>query len=146
MSVTSALMRSLAICGIAGVRMPTSKANRAFEYQPKLLFMTDLLLVSTATPDRDSALALAQTLVGRKLAGSAQVMAATCVFWHLGEMGTGEEWRIELATTVDRYPVLERELLAAHPWDNPQLTAVPIARSSEAYARWARESTLSSCS
>lgn len=106
--------------------------------------MTDFLLVSTATPDQESALTLAKGLVGKKLAGSAQITPASCVFWHLGELGTGEEWRVELATTTDRYPELERELLAAHPWENPQLVAVPVAHTTEAYATWARQSTTDS--
>jgi periplasmic divalent cation tolerance protein len=50
----------------------------------------------------------------------------TSVFWHLGEFGQGEEWRLLLTTTRERYPKLEKYILENHPWDNPEVIAVPI--------------------
>ncbi|MFE7427164.1 divalent cation tolerance protein CutA [Streptomyces sp. NPDC057545] len=49
----------------------------------------------------------------------------TSVFWHHGEYGTGEEWQVLLKTTADQYPAPEAHLLERHPWDNPELCAVP---------------------
>lgn len=103
--------------------------------------MTGLIQVTTATEDRDAAVALAGEAVRQRLAASAQVNGpVTSVFWHLGEYGTGEEWQASFTTTEDRYPELEAFLLANHPWQNPQVTAVAIVAGSAACVDWARNS------
>ncbi|MER7742281.1 divalent-cation tolerance protein CutA [Streptomyces sp. NPDC096538] len=89
--------------------------------------MNEHVQVSTATPNREQAVGLAQGAVKARLAAGAQVIGpVTSVFWHLGEFGEGEEWRLLLTTTKDRYAELEKHLLEAHPWDNPELIATPI--------------------
>jgi periplasmic divalent cation tolerance protein len=89
--------------------------------------MTDYVQVSTATPAREEAVSLAQGAVKARLAAGAQIIGpVTSVFWHLGEFGEGEEWKLLLTTTKERYPELESYLLGAHPWDNPELIATPI--------------------
>jgi periplasmic divalent cation tolerance protein len=101
--------------------------------------MTDLRQVSTAAPDRETAEALASSAVHERLAASAQILGpVTSVFWHLGQSGTGEEWIVLLKTTADRYPALEQHLVGQHPWDNPEVTAVPIVAAPTPYLEWAR--------
>ncbi|GHJ48615.1 divalent cation tolerance protein [Catellatospora sp. TT07R-123] len=100
--------------------------------------MTGLIQVSTATEHRDAAVTLAGEAVRLRLAASAQIIGpVTSVFWHLGEYGTGEEWKTALITTKDRYAELEAFILANHPWQNPQVTAVEIVAASAACATWA---------
>ena len=106
--------------------------------------MTDYLQVATATDTREAAVALAEYAVGARLAGNAQVIGpTTSVFWHLGEQGTGEEWRLLLYTTTGRYAELEAALLERHTWDNPQVTATPIVAGSAACLNWLSESVAS---
>ncbi|MFE8910860.1 divalent-cation tolerance protein CutA [Streptomyces globisporus] len=103
--------------------------------------MTDYVQVSTATPTRDEAVALAGPAVQRRLAAGAQIVGpVTSVFWHLGEYGTGEEWQLLLKTTTERYPELEAYLLAAHPWDSPEVCAVPIVAGADRCLGWIRDS------
>jgi periplasmic divalent cation tolerance protein len=102
--------------------------------------MTDVVQVSTATPSREAAEQLAQSAVQEHLAASAQIVGpAVSVFWHLGEFGTGEEWRLLLITTEARYPALEGHLVKHHPWENPEIAAVPVTQATDAYASWVRE-------
>ncbi|MEV4760568.1 divalent-cation tolerance protein CutA [Micromonospora sp. NPDC049559] len=99
--------------------------------------MTEYLEVATATETREAAVELAESAVAARLAGSAQVLGPVAsVFWHLGEQGAGEEWRLLLYTTASRYEALEAHLLERHPWRNPQLSATPIVRGSAAYLEW----------
>ncbi len=65
----------------------------------------------------------------------------TSVFWYLGEFGVGEEWQLLLKTTTERYPALEAHLLKHHPWDKPEVVAVPVVAGSEPYLHWVAEST-----
>lgn len=102
----------------------------------------DLLRVTTATPDLDSAKDLARSAVAAHLAGNAQILGPVIsVFRHLGETGEGEEYQLVLSTTSAAYPDLAELLTANHPWNNPEITAIPLAAATEAYGRWLREST-----
>lgn len=102
--------------------------------------MTGVLQVSTATESKDMAVTLVGEAVRQRLAASAQIRGPiTSAFWHLGEFGTGEEWEAVLLTTQERYAELEAFLIANHPWQNPQITAVAVVAAAKACADWARQ-------
>lgn len=104
--------------------------------------MTDVVQVSTATESRAAAEELARSAVGKRLAAGAQITGPVIsAFWHLGEFGTGTEWRLVLTTQMDRYSELEAHLLKHHPWDNPEIAAVPVLAGSAAYVHWVKAST-----
>ncbi|MDP5309395.1 divalent-cation tolerance protein CutA [Streptomyces poriferorum] len=103
--------------------------------------MTEYVQVSTATETKQQAIDLAGPAVQKKLAAGAQIIGpVTSVFWHLGEYGTGEEWQLLLKTTTDRYPDLEAHILEHHPWDNPELCAVPITMGAARCRQWIADS------
>jgi periplasmic divalent cation tolerance protein len=90
---------------------------------------------------KEAAVDLARRAVEAKLAAGAQVIGpVTSVFWHLGEFGTGEEWQLLLQTHRSRYTELQTLLLEHHPWDNPELVAVPIVEAAPACLDWIRRS------
>ncbi|WP_141575800.1 divalent-cation tolerance protein CutA [Actinomadura sp. WMMA1423] len=103
--------------------------------------MTQPLLVFTAVPDRDAGMELLKSAVAHRLAAGGQVVHAGNVFWHLGELGTGEEWQVSLRSTSDRYPDLEAHLLAHHPWQNPEVMWVPIGGGSSGFLDWLTRET-----
>jgi periplasmic divalent cation tolerance protein len=104
--------------------------------------MADHLLVTTTTPDRDSAAKIASSAVAAKLAATSQVSGPVAsYFWHLGEAGEGEEWIVTFKTTAARYDELETHIVAEHPWDKPEVTAVELARGSADYLRWVETAT-----
>lgn len=67
----------------------------------------------------------------------------TSFFWHLGESGEGEEWQVVFKTTMAAYAALERRLVSEHPWDKPEVVAIPLVAGSEAYLKWLTDSTTS---
>jgi periplasmic divalent cation tolerance protein len=104
--------------------------------------MVDFLQVSTTTDSREVGMALVRSAVGAKLAASGQVLGpAGSAFWHLGELGVGEEWQVFLRTTSDRYAELEQHLIEQHPWDNPEVTYTRIEGGSAAYLEWLSRET-----
>lgn len=104
--------------------------------------MADFLQVSTATPTRDQAVDLAKAAVTARLAAGAQIIGpVTSTFWHNGEFGTGEEWQLLLKTTAARYPELEALLLRQHPWENPEVAAVPIVAGAKGCLDWIAANT-----
>ncbi|MEU0374689.1 divalent-cation tolerance protein CutA [Streptomyces sp. NPDC006283] len=104
--------------------------------------MTDYVQVSTAIETREQAVQLAQSVVKERLAAGAQIIGPeTSLFWRLGEFGTGEEWQLLLSTHTDRYPALEAHLLKHHPWETPQVQAVPIVAGSPGCLNWLSQNT-----
>lgn len=107
----------------------------------RLRSMTEYVQVSTATETKQQAVDLAGGAVEQRLAAGAQVVGPVIsVFWHLDEYGTGEEWQVLLKTTTGRYSELEAYLLEQHPWDNPELCAVPITMGADRCLQWIKNS------
>ena len=103
---------------------------------------SDFLDVSTATETKDAAVELARIAVEAHLAAGAQITGpVTSTFWHLGEFGTGEEWRLVLRTHVSRFEELRAALVENHPWKNPEIVAVSIVAGSADYLEWIRKTT-----
>ncbi|MCX4834211.1 MULTISPECIES: divalent-cation tolerance protein CutA [unclassified Streptomyces] len=99
--------------------------------------MTNYLQVATATATQDEAVVLVKAVVSSRLAAGAQVIGpVVSAFWHNGEFGTGEEYRVLFKTRADRYSELEEFVLAHHPWERPELNAVVFAESSEDFRGW----------
>jgi periplasmic divalent cation tolerance protein len=93
--------------------------------------------VSTATESEASAVDLARAAVEARLAAGAQITGPVkSVFWHLGEFGTGEEWRLVLRTREDCFDALKDLLVRQHPWKNPEVLALRIAAGSGEYLDW----------
>lgn len=103
--------------------------------------MADYVQVSTATESREQAQALAESVVRARLAAGAQIIGPVAtVFWHLGEFGTGEEYRLLLMTRAARYAQLEKHLIDNHPWQNPEVSFVPL-NGAAAYLEWIEKAT-----
>lgn len=104
--------------------------------------MGEMLTVTTATPTKEAALRLAKSAIGAGLAAGGQVVGPVAsVFWHNGEFGQGEEWTVSFKTTTARYAELEAHLVEHHEWQNPEVTAVLLARASAAYVEWVERVT-----
>jgi periplasmic divalent cation tolerance protein len=97
------------------------------------------LQVSTALESRAAAEKLAREVVEARLSAGAQIIGpVVSAFWHLGEFGTGEEWQLLLKTHSDRLDELQAYLSEHHPWDNPEIAAIPIVAGSDEYLSWVR--------
>ncbi|GAA3068571.1 hypothetical protein GCM10010464_35960 [Pseudonocardia yunnanensis] len=104
--------------------------------------MTDIFEVATATPTREAALELAESAIRASLAAGGQVSGpVVSFFWHDGQFGQGEEWKVSFKTTEARYRDLEAHLMANHVWSNPEVTAVPLVRASASYVEWVERVT-----
>jgi periplasmic divalent cation tolerance protein len=101
------------------------------------------LLVLTNLPDRAAAERIAELLIARQLAACVNILApCRSVYRWKGEVQHDEEHPVLIKTTAERYAALEEALRAAHPYELPEIIAVPIERGLPAYLAWvAGEST-----
>jgi periplasmic divalent cation tolerance protein len=95
------------------------------------------LLVLTNLPDRAAAERLAGLLIDQQLAACVNILApCRSVYRWKGAVQHDEEHPMLIKTTAERYPALEQALRAAHPYELPEIIAVPIERGLPAYLAW----------
>jgi periplasmic divalent cation tolerance protein len=100
------------------------------------------LLVFTNLPDRAAAERLAGVLVEQRVAACVNILAAChSVYRWKGAVQREEEHPLLIKTTEDRYPALEAAIRAAHPYELPEIVAVPIERALPAYLDWVAAQT-----
>lgn len=103
------------------------------------------LLVMTNVPDRTVAERIAETLVGERLVACANVLADThSVYRWEGAVEQASEVTILLKTTAQRYAALEMRLAELHPYELPEIIAVPITQGLRGYLDWVEQSSAAS--
>ncbi|MDP1734898.1 MAG: divalent-cation tolerance protein CutA [Sulfuritalea sp.] len=101
------------------------------------------LLVFTNLPDEASAHVLAAALVGDRLAACVNVLApCRSVYRWQGAIENATEIPLLIKTTAARYPALEAAIRARHPYELPEIIAVPLAHGLPEYLDWLATETL----
>lgn len=93
--------------------------------------------VTTTLPDRGAADGIAATMVDERWAACAQVVGpvASTYRWNAA-VEHATEWYCHLKTTLERAPALRARLRELHPYDTPEIVAVPIVDGDPDYLRW----------
>jgi periplasmic divalent cation tolerance protein len=99
--------------------------------------LNDCLLVITTLPDQTTAASLADRLVRDRLAACVNIGAAvTSVYLWEGRQQHDSEVMLTIKTTASRYPALQDAIVAAHPYELPEVIAVPITAGLPQYLAW----------
>jgi periplasmic divalent cation tolerance protein len=103
---------------------------------------TDALLVLSTCPDAETAQRIARGLVEERVAACVNIVGPiTSVYRWRGAVETAGELLLLIKTRHDRYPDLERVLRASHPYETPEIVAVPVERGLNDYLDWVRSCT-----
>lgn len=103
------------------------------------------LLILTNLPDEGSAQTLATALVTERLAACVNVMApCRSTYRWQGAVESAQEVPLLIKSTAERYAALETAIRAHHPYELPEIIAVPIARGLSEYLGWVAAETASS--
>jgi periplasmic divalent cation tolerance protein len=102
----------------------------------------ETLLVLTNLPDRAAAEKLADLLIERKLAACVNILApCRSVYRWKDAVQHDDEHPVLVKTTATRYAALEAAIRANHPYELPEIIAVPIERGLPAYLQWVNSET-----
>ena len=100
---------------------------------------TAILFCCCTCPDADSAQKLAETLVGERLAACVnRLPGVLSTYRWQGEVHTDGEELLLIKTTAARFEVLKARLLELHPYELPELVALPVEHGHAAYLDWVR--------
>ena len=95
------------------------------------------LLVLTNLPDRASADSLAAALVELRLAACVNVLQPChSVYRWKGRVETADEVPLLIKTTEACYAALEEAIRARHPYETPEIIALPVMHGLYDYLAW----------
>jgi periplasmic divalent cation tolerance protein len=95
--------------------------------------------VLITVPDADVGASLARTLVEERLAACVNLVPGVrSIYRWEGEVQDDREVLLIVKTREDALPALTARIGALHPYDVPEVIALPIAGGSEAYLAWLR--------
>jgi periplasmic divalent cation tolerance protein len=103
---------------------------------------TNALLVLTHLPDETSAHALAKQLIDARLAACVNILAPCLSVYRWQEkVEEARETPLLIKTTAAHYAALEAAIHNAHPYELPEIIAVPIGTGLDAYLGWIADAT-----
>lgn len=102
---------------------------------------TDPLVVLVTTPTAEKAAEIARAVVEARLAACGNVVPGLrSIYRWEGKVQDGAEALLVLKTTRARFDALRDRIVALHPYDVPEVLALPVEAGSAAYLAWiARE-------
>ncbi len=102
-----------------------------------------VLLVLTNLPDRAAAENLADALITKRVAACVNILApCRSVYRWQGVVHHDEEHPVLIKTTRESYAALEAAIREVHPYELPEIVAVPIERGLPAYLDWVAAETI----
>ena len=112
-------------------------ATRLPARRPKHSAPESAILVLTTLPERAGAEALAHELLAARLAACIQVGDTVQSLYHWrGEIETADEIPMAIKTRVGLYARVEAAIRKRHPYELPEIVAVPLCNGLPAYLDW----------
>jgi len=104
--------------------------------------MTEAIVVLVTAPTPERAAEIARALVEERLAACGNVVPGLrSIYRWEGEVQHDEEALLLLKTTRARFDALRDRVLALHPYDVPEVIALPVEAGSAAYLAWIASET-----
>ena len=107
--------------------------------------MGEIILVLTNLPNRGSAQQLAQALIENRAAACVNILAeCSSIYRWQGKVETANEVPLLIKTTRAAYPRLEATIRTHHPYELPEIIAVPVSAGFPGYLQWVAQETKAS--
>ena len=102
--------------------------------------MSQHLLVLTTIGSEEDAARLGRSLVEKRLVACVNVIGPVrSIFLWKGKVEDESERVLLMKTRADRYVDLETAIKELHPYEVPEVIAIPIERGSQDYLSWVDE-------
>ena len=103
---------------------------------------SDTVMVYCTCPDDPTARSIANSIVAAGLAACVNIVPGlTSVYKWDGEMKTGTEVLLLIKTSAHRVSQLTSELVGLHPYELPEVIAVPVTDGYKPYLDWIKDCT-----
>jgi periplasmic divalent cation tolerance protein len=103
---------------------------------------TSLILILTSAPDQETATLLAKSLVEQRLAACVTILPqVTSIYEWQGKLELSGESLLLIKSTQQNYTAVEKALRAQHPYELPEILAVPVEQGLQGYLDWVERCT-----
>ncbi len=103
----------------------------------------ETLLVLTNCPDEETANSIALAVVEAQLAACVNIMPRVqSIYRWQGVVESATEIPLFIKSTAANYPALEKLIAGLHPYETPEIIALPITQGLPAYLNWVAAETL----
>jgi len=102
----------------------------------------EIFVLLSTCPDAPTAERIARELIGASLVACVNVVPGLrSIYRWNGAVQADEEVLMILKTPVDRLPEVRDRLVALHPYDVPEVIALPVTDGHHPYLQWVVDST-----
>ena len=96
-------------------------------------------LVLTTCPDAGAAERIGQALVSERLAACVNILPiAKSIYLWKGQVESAAEQLLIIKSMTHAYRAIQKKILELHPYELPEVIAVPIAEGLSDYLAWIR--------
>lgn len=101
-----------------------------------------MILILCNAPDATCAERIARALVERRLAACVNILSACqSIYRWQGKIETACEVPLLIKTRTERYAAVEAAIRELHPYEVPEIIALPVSAGLPAYLDWVRQET-----
>ncbi|MEM1542621.1 MAG: divalent-cation tolerance protein CutA [Thermoproteota archaeon] len=99
--------------------------------------MSKYIQVFTTMGNKEDALRIAKILLEKRLAACFQIIGPIkSLYWWKGKIEESEEWLCVIKSKEELYEELEKTIRENHPYEVPEIIAIPIAFGNKSYFEW----------
>ena len=103
--------------------------------------MTDKIVVLTTCDSQEKASGIARHLIDKRVAACVNIVpGARSVYRWKGEIEETSEWMLLIKSRRDLFDTLVAALRSVHPYDVPEIVALPVVEGGRSYLDWIDES------
>ena len=99
--------------------------------------MTEYIQVLTTVEQKIDAEKIAKSLVEKRLAACVQILGPLTSYFHWqGKLDSAAEYLCLIKSREDLFAELESEINSLHPYEVPEILAIPITKGGKGYLNW----------
>ena len=99
--------------------------------------MLDVIQVMTTTATQADAERIARAVLEARLAACVQIIGPlTSLYWWQEQIEQADEWLCLIKSRADVLADLERVIRSVHPYEVPEILAVPVVAGNADYLAW----------
>jgi periplasmic divalent cation tolerance protein len=105
--------------------------------------MTDFMQIFITVNSREKAREIAEGLIEKRLAGCIQISGPiTSLYRWQGRIMEDQEWLLIAKSDRKHFIELENEVKRIHPYEVPEILALPVTEGNSSYLNWLKDELL----
>ena len=98
------------------------------------------IVILCTVPDKETALKISRTLVSERLAACCNIIPSlTSIYFWEGKMQEDDEHLLLIKTRSEKFHALQKRIEQIHPYQVPEILALPVVQGNESYLNWVNE-------